>query len=84
MARYRTKQCEIEALEWNGEFDREMSLFVFGNATIKGTERPYEMIIHTLEGYMKASVGDFIIKGLRGELYPCKPDVFHKKYELVK
>ena len=84
MAKYKTKQCEIEALEWNGEFDREMSLFVFGNATIKGTEIPYEMIIHTLEGDMKASVGDFIIKGLQGELYPCKPDVFHKKYELVE
>lgn len=84
MAKYRTKPCEIEALEWTGNFDREMSLFVFGNATIKGTKAPYEMVIHTLEGDMKASIGDFIIKGLRGEFYPCKPDVFHKKYELVE
>lgn len=34
-----------------------------------------------LEGDMKASIGDYIIRGLRGEYYPCKPDVFHKKYE---
>lgn len=32
---------------------------------------------------MTASIGDFIIKGLRGEFYPCKPDVFHQKYELL-
>ena len=40
------------------------------------------MKIKTLEGDMQASEGDYIIKGLRGEFYPCKPDVFEKKYEL--
>ena len=39
--------------------------------------------IYTLEGIMKASYGDFIIKGIQGEFYPCKPDIFHKKYEPV-
>lgn len=43
-----------------------------------------EVIIHTLEGDMKASVGDYIITGLRGEKYPCKPDIFHKSYEKVE
>lgn len=43
-----------------------------------------EMIIHTLEGDMKASVGDYIITGLRGEKYPCKPDIFEKSYEEVE
>lgn len=42
-----------------------------------------EMIIHTLEGDMKADVGDYIITGLRGEQYPCKPDVFEKTYQEV-
>lgn len=37
-----------------------------------------EMIIHTLEGDMKASVGDYIITGVNGEKYPCKPDIFKK------
>lgn len=40
-------------------------------------------VIHTLEGDMLASVGDFIITGLRGEQYPCKPDVFWRTYEPV-
>lgn len=39
------------------------------------------LIIHTLEGNMKASPGDWIITGLRGEQYPCKPDIFEKSYE---
>ena len=43
-----------------------------------------EMVIHTLEGDMKASVGDYIITGVNGEQYPCKPDVFEKSYEQVK
>lgn len=38
-----------------------------------------EMIIHTLEGDMKASIGDYIITGVNGEQYPCKPDIFRKK-----
>lgn len=42
------------------------------------------LVINTLEGPMKASLGDYIIKGLRGEFYPCKPDVFHKKYLELK
>lgn len=43
-----------------------------------------EMIIHTLEGDMKADVGDWIITGLRGEQYPCKPDIFKKTYERIE
>ena len=42
-----------------------------------------EMIIHTLEGDMKASVGDFVITGVNGEQYPCKPDIFEKTYERI-
>jgi len=43
-----------------------------------------ELIIHTLEGDMKASVGDYIITGVNGEQYPCKPDIFEKTYEKVE
>lgn len=42
-----------------------------------------EIIIHTLEGDMRASSGDYIITGVKGEQYPCKPDVFHKTYEAI-
>ena len=43
-----------------------------------------EIIIHTLEGDMKANVGDYIITGVNGEQYPCKPDIFEKTYEAVE
>jgi hypothetical protein len=42
-----------------------------------------ELIIETLEGNMVAKPGDFIIRGVRGELYPCKPDIFNDTYEKV-
>ena len=42
-----------------------------------------ELIIHTLEGDMKANVGDYIITGVKGEQYPCKPDIFEATYELA-
>lgn len=51
---------------------------------IEAFQTDREMIIHTLEGDMKANVSDYIITGLRGEKYPCKPDIFEKSYELVK
>jgi hypothetical protein len=50
---------------------------------IEAYQTDKEMIIHTLEGDMKASVEDYIITGLRGEQYPCKPDIFNKTYEKV-
>ena len=91
--RYRTKPCEIEATQWNGKNLEEIKDFV-GNSLIynicdtawevrKG--RPFvSMKIKTLEGDMEATIGDYIIKGLRGEFYPCKPDIFEKKYEIIK
>ncbi len=42
-----------------------------------------EEIIHTLEGDMKASPGDYIITGVKGEKYPCKPDIFEKTYKEI-
>lgn len=81
--KYRKKPVEVEAIQWIGKFDRNMSLFVGDKATIKGVEEPFEMIIHTLEGDMQANIGDFIIRGVNGEFYPCKPDIFEKTYERV-
>lgn len=50
---------------------------------IEAEQTDKEMIIHTLEGDMKASIGDYIITGVNGEKYPCKPDIFKKTYEKV-
>ena len=90
--RYRTKPVEIEAIQWTGLNLEEIKQFVgesleydiLDTAWEVGKGRPHIYIkIRTLEGDMNASVGDYIIKGLRGEFYPCKPDVFEKKYEVI-
>lgn len=79
--RYRTKPCEIDAIQWNGENWEEISHFIDDGSymLMRG-----DLSIMTLEGTMRANVSDYIIRGLRGEYYPCKPDVFEKKYELVE
>lgn len=79
---YITKPCEIEAVEWTGNNISEICKFT--DKDIRHLFVSGQLYIETLEGTMRADVGDYIIKGLRGEYYPCKPDVFHKKYELKK
>ena len=76
--KFRTKPCEIEATKWTSRNVAEIMRFVKNESAIitNGV-----LIIKTLEGDMVASTGDYIIRGLRGEYYPCKPDVFQKKYE---
>ena len=76
--KFRTKPCEIEAVQWTGENLTEILRFA-NTQNIDITSGV--LIIKTLEGDMVASTGDYIIRGLRGEYYPCKPDVFQKKYE---
>ena len=76
--KFRTKPCEIEAVQWTGRNVKEIMRFVKNESAVitNGV-----LIIKTLEGDMVASTGDYIIRGLRGEYYPCKPDVFRAKYE---
>ena len=84
VARYRTKPCEIEAVEWNGSNISEINDFAGKSVLwLKDAKENPILEISTLEGIMLANVGDFIVRGLRGEYYPCKPDVFHKKYEFI-
>lgn len=79
--KYRTKPCEIEAIQWTGDNINELLDWGQGDILWNDIDNLY---IDTLEGRMRANVGDFIIKGLRGEFYPCKPDVFNKKYEEIE
>lgn len=44
----------------------------------------YSLMIHTLEGDHRATIGDYIIKGVHGEFYPCKEDIFHETYDIIK
>jgi hypothetical protein len=77
--KYRKKPVMIEALQWDGMNYDEISKFVGSNILHNSKKETIE--IHTLEGNMTASKGDYIIRGVDGEFYPCKPDVFKKTYE---
>lgn len=83
----RKKPVEVQAALFDGSKE---SLDVINSDKFKGqSTRRMELqedgtlAIHTLEGVMRASVGDYVIKGVNGELYPCKPDIFKKTYDVV-
>lgn len=75
---YRTRPCEIEAIKWDGTNYGSVKRFTSGKAIFD--PQSGHLNIDTLEGQMRANIGDFIIKGLAGEFYPCKPEIFNKKY----
>lgn len=78
--KYRKKPVVIDAAQWNGKNIDEICSFT-GRT---GGELMYDhgrLLIKTLEGDMVAESGDYIIKGVAGEFYPCKPDIFKKTYE---
>lgn len=82
MPRYRKKPVVIEAVKWDGDLTTVEPLLV--GSTCDQIEQDFldpSLVIRTLEGKMTANVGDYIIKGVKGELYPCKPDIFEATYE---
>ncbi len=81
MAKFRKRPVVIEAVQWQPQTKEgiaEMLRFV---------PMPYlagdELRIKTLEGTMCAAPGDWVIRGVKGEFYPCKPDIFEETYEAV-
>lgn len=86
MAQYRKKPVVIEAVQYDGNFRcldefsiNEVKHFIVS----KDADGKQCIKIPTLEGEMTASVGDYIIRGVQGEFYPCKPDIFEATYEKV-
>ena len=82
---FRKKPVVIEAVLWNGVKVSEVTDWIseaFHNDNIM--RYGDKVIIKTLEGNMIANPGDYIIKGVKGELYPCKPEIFEQTYEPVK
>lgn len=84
--KYRKKPVEIEAVQWNGHFETAGDVIEFCQGQAFRTIPPtgHYLFIRTLEGDMKVSPKDYIIKGVKGEFYPCKPDIFEMTYEPVK
>ena len=81
MKRYVKKPIVIEAVQYNGNNVQEILNFCGGTVVVGMLS---EITIKTLEGPLRVSDGDFIIKGVEGEFYPCKPDIFEKTYDVVE
>lgn len=95
--KYRKKPVEIEAVQLKENNILEVVRFIEGKdiqlntdtliekfEAYEDTVREKGIKIETLEGNMVASLGDYIIKGVQGEFYPCKPDIFEMTYESVR
>lgn len=80
---YRKKPIVIEAVQYDGDNEFDIKDWAQGVITSPFTygKNPPNLEIKTLEGTMIANVGDWIIKGVKGEFYPCKPDIFEATYE---
>lgn len=93
MPKYRKKPVVVEAIQWTGSNLEEIRNFVGSDLIeeyveffdIKRTlnKMLVDIAIDTLEGTMRVDYGDYIIKGVQGEFYPCKPDIFEQTYEEV-
>jgi hypothetical protein len=88
MAKFRKKPVVIEAWQFDAPEFMPQPVWLSnamhaGKIYYQGGERPY-YTIETLEGKMRASQGDWIIQGIKGEIYPCKPDIFAATYEAAE
>lgn len=82
MNKFRKKPVEIEAAKFDGSDDSVEWLLPQLNSGEIGRSTN-KLFIKTLEGTMTANKGDYIIKGVKGEFYPCKPDIFELDYEKI-
>ena len=89
---YRKKPVVIEAIQFLGENMEAVDDFMNGVASAASPNtnvqhgfqtNPARVVIQTLEGLMYGDIGDWVIRGIKGELYPCKPDIFEATYEAV-
>ena len=84
---FRKKPIVIQAIQYNGKNESEISNFVGPNLMMIEEDFLGEhkfLYIDTLEGRLEISLNDYVIKGFKGEFYPCKPDIFEKTYDEIR
>lgn len=80
MTKFRKKPVVIEAIQFNGQNSIDVHRFMnYGDCSCPNDA----ILIKTLEGEMRADIDDWIIRGVKGELYPCKPDIFEATYDRI-
>lgn len=85
MPQFTKKPVVVEAVRWSGHNVEVVGRFMCGEVDIN-LDNPLapDLLVHTLEGgVFRANPGDWIIKGVKGEFYPCKPDIFAATYDPV-
>lgn len=85
MEKFKKKPVVIDAVQWDGTLEMASRLAQLTTDKYKFTFNADTRSLHigTLEGKMRADVNDWIIRGVAGEFYPCKPDIFTQTYEKV-
>lgn len=89
-ARYRKKPVEIEAMRLTTDNPKDVCDWINSNVVRQGIDLKFgydhtgSVVIDTLEGVMTANIGDWVIRGVKGEFYPCKPEIFEATYEPVE
>lgn len=90
MSKFRKRPVVVDAVQWTGKNVEEIRTFTNNKVHVRIEVEKNEPVvtnyltIPTMEGEMIASIGDCIVKGVEGEFYPCKPDIFVKTYEKVE
>jgi len=80
--RYRKRPIVIEAIRWDGKAHTLREISGMGGRRVEcDLGGDMRLMVETPEGTMAANVGDYIIKGVKGEIYPCRADVFDETYE---
>ena len=79
--KYRKKPVVIEAIQYEGDNTYQCLSFCPTAIEIRPPDQEPYLQIPTLEGTMNCNIGDYLIKGIAGEYYPCKPDIFQRTYE---
>jgi hypothetical protein len=82
MERFRKKPVLVEAVRWTGDM-AALRAFIGYDLPAYGPPHDGALRIETLEGDLACRLGDWIIRGVKGELYPCKPDIFAETYEVA-
>lgn len=87
MAKFRKRPVVIDAEMWDGTSASALAVMsllpVNAQETLLEFDSPSIIRVRTLEGVMTAELGDWVIKGVKGELYPCEPDIFAATYEIA-
>lgn len=81
--KYRKKPVVVEAIQLTNKNLLEVKEWCNGELVPNAETSGYDLYISTLEGIMYADINDYIIQGVEGEFYPCKPDIFEKTYEVA-